>query len=427
MKISKLRLRNIIKEVLDDQDLAVDPSLNIPIKTAPGRLQGPEGDYQWAEPGVRRGRLDPSTSNIGTDEMHIFDFDDTLGEGFGPTLIAAAIVKGGILRPITNFVQVLNALGIEALSPEEAMELEGFKDALQQNSMKIIKDRWFFSSGAVGLNGAEIVTLDTAGFADFRKLFSKIKTDQSFPIPAETGGTGLGRLGSEERKIDFVIGEKGFTTMDGIPKNIKKMEGKPDGSMLIAYDFSPSLTLGSEIERYDATNDLALDAQSQGEPLGVITARKGVTEFDSFSGNRPVAMNAKDMRDFLTKGGLKWTPNSPGGGLKFVHGAADYSNDGGKQKARLAKAQWLKQPQKNLRFYDDDKRNAKAMSDLCDDPDILSNKSGGSINIYSQPHGGFKKSIGQPVFSCMIEGKRKYLSESQFRKFIRKSILSSWK
>ena len=91
MKISKLRLRNIIKEVLDDQDLAVDPSLNIPIKTAPGRLQGPEGDYQWAEPGVRRGRLDPSTSNIDTDEMHIFDFDDTLGEGFGPTLIAAAI------------------------------------------------------------------------------------------------------------------------------------------------------------------------------------------------------------------------------------------------------------------------------------------------------------------------------------------------
>ena len=202
------------------------------------------------------------------------------------------------------------------------------------------------------------------------------------------------------------------------------MQGKPDGSILIAYDFSPSLTLGKDIERYDATNKVALEAQAEGEPIGVITARKGVTNFDSFSGNRPVAMNAKDMQKFLQDGGLEWTPNNNDkGGLKFVHGAADYSNDGGKQKARLAKGEWLKQKQKHLRFYDDDKRNARAMSDLCDDEEIIKNKSGGSINIYSQPHGGFKKQIGEPVYSCRIGENKINLSESQFRKLIRKMLL----
>jgi hypothetical protein len=211
--------------------------------------------------------------------------------------------------------------------------------------------------------------------------------------------------------------------MDGIPKSIKSMQDKPDGSMLIAYDFSPSLTLGKNIERYEATNKVALEAQEEGEPIGVITARKGVTEFDSFSGDHPVAMNAKDMQKFLQDGGLNWTPNdNDQGGLKFVHGAADYSNDGGKQKAKLAKGEWLKQNQKNLRFYDDDMRNAKAMSDLCDDPEIVKNKKGGSINIYSQPRGGFKTTIGAPVYSCRIGENKINLSESQFRKLIRKLI-----
>ena len=102
--------------------------------------------------------------------------------------------------------------------------------------------------------------------------------------------------------------------------------------------------------------------------------------------------------------------------------AMKFADYGGKQKAQLAKGEWLKQPQKNLRFYDDDIRNAKAMSALCDDEEIVDKKRGGSINIYSQPHGKFKTTIGKPVFSCMIEGKRVNLTESQFRKFIRKLI-----
>jgi len=302
--------------------------------------------------------------------------------------------------------------------------MEGFQDALQDNSMTIIRNRWFESNGAEGLNGAEVATLDTAAFADFRSKFSKIDSDQDLPVPMDIGGAKVPRgPRSSEYQVDFVVGGKGFTTMDGIPKNIKKMKGKPDGSVLVAYDFSPSLTLGKDIERYPATNKVALDAQAEDEPIGVITARKGTTEFDSFSGNRPVAMNSEDMQKFMMDGGLNWTANQDGGGLKFVHGAADYSNDGGKQKAALAKGEWLKQPQKNLRFYDDDKRNAKAMSTLCDDEQINREKKGGSINVYSQPHGGFKTNIGKPVFSCMIGENRINLSESQFRKLIRKLLL----
>lgn len=422
MKISKRLLRKIIRENIGD--LGVDQSVNIPTSIIKGRTMSKPDPYGWVSKSVRREKADPSTFDIEGDEMHIFDFDDTLGEGFGPTLVAAAVVWNGQLRPITNFISVLKGMGIQALGPVEAEEMKGFKDALQANTMNIIKNRFFYSQNASGLNGAEVATLDTAAFADFRSKFSKVSNKQSLPVPIDIGGKGIPRGKRDaEHQIDFVVGGKGFTTMDGIPKNIKKMKGKPNGSILVAYDFSPSLTLGQDIERYPATNKVALDAQGEDEPIGVITARKGTTEFDSFSGNRPVAMNSEDMQKFMMDGGLDWTANQDGGGLKFVHGAADYSNDGGKQKAALAKGEWLKQPQKNLRFYDDDKRNAKAMSTLCDDEQINREKKGGSINVYSQPHGGFKTTIGKPVFSCMIGENRVNLSESQFRKLIRKLLL----
>ena len=426
MKLTKRMLRKIIRENVDD--LGVDQSVNIPTEYIRGRSESPAKDMRqgtgWVSRSARRGKLNPSTFDVEDDTMHIFDFDDTLGEGFGPTLVAAAVVWNGELRPVTNFIEVLRGMDIQALGPAEAEQMKGFQDALQTNSMKIIKDRFFFARGAKGLNGAEVATLDTAGFADFRAKFSKIDRDQELPIPMDVGGQRIPRgPRSPEHQIDFVVGGKGFTTMDGVPKNIKKMKGKPDGSVLVAYDFSPSLTLGKDIERYPATNKVALDAQGEDEPVGVITARKGTTEFDSFSGNRPVAMNSEDMQKFMMDGGLEWTAGQKGGGLKFVHGAADYSNDGGKQKAALAKGEWLKQPQKNLRFYDDDKRNAIAMSALCDDEQIINKKDGGTINIYSQPHGGFKDTIGKPVFSCMIGENRVHLTESQFRKLIRKLIL----
>ena len=423
MKLTKRILRKIIRENVDD--LGVDQSVNIPTKYIHGRSESPKDwDYGWVSKSARRGRVDPSTFSAEDDTMHIFDFDDTLGEGFGPTLVAAAVVWNGELRPITNLIKVLRGLGIQALGPAEAEQMEGFQDALQANSMTIIRNRWFKSAGAKGLNGAEVATLDTAAFADFRAKFSKVDSNQNLSVPIDVGGADVPRgQRSPEYQIDLVVGGKGFTTMDGVPKNIKRMKGKPDGSVLVAYDFSPSLTLGKDIERYPATNQVALDAQNEDEPIGVITARKGTTAFDSFSGNRPVAMNSADMQKFMMDGGLDWTAGQKGGGLKFVHGAADYSNDGGKQKAALAKGEWLKQPQKNLRFYDDDKRNAVAMSSLCDDEQITKKKDGGTINIYSQPHGGFKKTIGKPIFSCMIGENRVHLTESQFRKLIRKLLV----
>jgi len=423
-RIAYSKIKKIIRETIED-DLKIDRDLDLPVGMAPGRGRRKDQNKKLQlDPGSRFGATDTDTFNIVRpgDEMHIFDFDDTLGEGFGPTLVAAAVMQDGVLKPITNFVDVLNGLNIDALTPEEAENLEGFKHPAQQNTMQIIRGRWFKSDGAVGLNGADVVTLDTAAFADFRSKFSKVSQNQNLPIPIQTGGVGRRDPNNE---IDMVVGSKGFTTMDGIPKAIAGMNGKPDGSVLIAYDFSPSMTLGDNIERYPATNNLALASQAEGEPIGVITARKGVSEFDSFSGQRPVAQNAKNMKDFLKAGGLNWNPNTNDGGLKFVHGAADYSNSGGAQKAKLARSQWLKRPQKHLRFYDDDKGNALEMSSLCDDPDVLEKKRGGSINIYSRPHGGFKDSIGEPVYSCMIEGKRVNLSERMFRKIIREAIVRS--
>ena len=416
----KYRLKRIIRRVLNEDaegdDLAVDRSLDREIRMAPGRLRSPESKYGWQEPGARYGRANQDTFNIVRpgDEMHVFDFDDTLGEGFGPTLVIASMVVNGELLPITNFADVLKGFGINALTPKEAEGLEGFHKPNQKNTLGIVKGE-YFREKIPGFLSAQVVTLDTAAFADFRAKFSKEKADQRLPVPAE--------FGSRKIKADMVIGPKGFTTRNGFMRAAEEMKGKPDGSMVIGYDFSPSLTLGDKIKRYKATNDLALASQDENEPIGVITARKGVSAFDSFSGNRPVALNAKDMKNFLTKGGLKWSPTTDDGGLKFVHGAADYSNDGGKQKAKLAKGQWLRRKQKHLRFYDDDKRNAKEMSALCDDPEVLAQKSGGSINVYSQPHGDFDEKIGEPVFSCMIEGKIINLSESQFRKMIRESLV----
>ena len=416
----KYRLKRIIRKILTEDteldDLAVDRSLDREINMAPGRLRGPEGEGGWQEYGSRFGRVDQSTFDIVKpgDEMHVFDFDDTLGEGFGPTLVIASMVMNGELLPVTNFADVLKGLGINALTPKEAEGLKGFHLPNQENTLSIVKGE-YFREKIPGFLSAQVVTLDTAAFADFRAEFSKKKEDQRLPVPAE--------FGNRKIKADMVIGPKGFTTRDGFMRAVEEMKGKPDGSMMIGYDFSPSLTLGDKITRYKATNDLALASQDENEPIGVITARKGVSAFDSFSGNRPVALNAKDMKNFLTKGGLNWSPSTDDGGLKFVHGAADYSNDGGKQKAKLAKGQWLRRKQKHLRFYDDDKRNAKAMSALCDDPEVLAQKSGGSINVYSQPHGDFNERIGDPVFSCMIEGRKIRLSESQFRRMIRESLI----
>ena len=122
MKLSKRMLRKIIKENVED--LGVDQSVNIPTKIVPGRSMSDPGKYAWASTDVRRGYKDESTYDIDKDEMHIFDFDDTLGEGFGPTLVAAAIMHGGVLRPVMNFVAILKALNVAALSREEAKELK---------------------------------------------------------------------------------------------------------------------------------------------------------------------------------------------------------------------------------------------------------------------------------------------------------------
>ena len=121
----KYRLRRIIRKILNENteldDLAVDRSVDREIKMAPGRLRGPDGEGSWQEYGSRFGRVDKSTFNIVRpgDEMHVFDFDDTLGEGFGPTLVIAAMVMNGELLPVTNFADVLKGFGINALTPKE--------------------------------------------------------------------------------------------------------------------------------------------------------------------------------------------------------------------------------------------------------------------------------------------------------------------
>ena len=124
---------------------------------------------------------------------------------------------------VTNLIKVLRGMNIQALGPAEAEQMEGFKDALQANSMTIIRNRWFKATGAKGLNGAEVATLDTAGFADFRAKFSKVDSDQKLPVPIDVGGANVPRgPRSPEHQINFVVGGKGFTTMDGVPTNIKK-------------------------------------------------------------------------------------------------------------------------------------------------------------------------------------------------------------
>ena len=286
-----------------------------------------------------------STEELGTtpgdisDDLFVFDFDDTLGKTDSPTIVAAVEYAGGDpsdpksyapVRDLRNRLQGsgISTLGSVLLASDLPPELRGD-----------VSGRFVKGTGTP-LDGAEAVSLDTAQYRDWKEKY----------VPSVGKRTVVG--GDVQSKIMAMGGA---------------MNMRP-GEIHIT-DFSPSSTLG-DVRPIASTISLLKQAEDGGAETAVITARKGRKNLDTISGGKKKANNADDILKFLGKFGVK--PD-------HVVGAADISNDTANNKRKMIKSIARVNKSDEINFYDDDPENIKAVEQLCDDESLA----GTQINLYN--------------------------------------------
>jgi hypothetical protein len=263
------------------------------------------------------------------DELHVFDFDDTLGVTDAPTLVAAVEFLGG-----------------DPGDPESYRVIDDLESRLAPTTGKLKKpsETRIDSPGVVGdkvkgedplIDDAQVVVVDTAQYRDWKEKYV--------------------RGGEHERVV--VGGNVGKKIKDAA----KKMADEGRTGEIHVVDFSPSSTLGA-VDPIEATLSLLADKERAGAETAVVTARKGETDLDTFGGRKKKAQNASDIEKFIQdETGVK--PDE-------VFGAADISNATAANKRKIIKYLIAKSDAEELHFYDDDPENIKATSELCDDPDL---------------------------------------------------------
>tara|TARA_Y100001973_G_C5155936_1_gene310738 strand:- start:125 stop:1156 length:1032 start_codon:yes stop_codon:yes gene_type:complete len=280
-------------------------------------------------------------------DMHIFDFDDTLGVTDAQTVVAASEKRRGDdgevkMRPITNLVDRLDAEGVNAKLPHEVEGgLGDFNDYLAKDQ--------YLTVGPDGIRGAQPVVLDTAAYADWKNRY--------------IGASGKSRMRAVTQANDT--------------STLKRALGDEyeEGTEVHVADFSPSFTLGN-VKPIGDTINLARSQQREGDDVGVITARKGETKLDNFQKKDAVsATNKQDIEKFM---------NSQGVNLDFAYGAADTGNAVSGIKADLAKSEFIDSDAEDLFFYDDDRSNTEAVfNKLCNDPELEREKPNSTIAVYN--------------------------------------------
>ena len=279
------------------------------------------------------------TPHDASDDLFVFDFDDTLGKTDSPTIVAAIDYSGGdptdpaSYSPVRDLRNRLQTSGIPTLrSVMLAMDLP--PDQRGDASGRFVKGT------GTAMDGAEAVSLDTAQYRDWKEKY----------IPSVGKRTVVG--GDVQSKISALGG-----SMNARPGEIH------------VTDFSPSSTLGA-VRPITSTIALLKKAEDAGADTAVITARKGRKNLDTISGGKKKANNADDIYKFLGQYGVK--PDR-------VIGAADISNDTANNKRKMIKSIAKVNNPDEISFYDDDPENIKAVEMLCNDDEL----SGTLINLYN--------------------------------------------
>jgi hypothetical protein len=313
-------------------------------------------------------------------DLHVFDFDDTLGVTTSPTLVAAVEYNGGDPDDPESYVPVKDLLsrvgsvvkGVK-LPPEADVKSSGLKGDRVKSEDE--------------LNDSQAIVLDTEQYRDWKEKY----------IPS----------GDHVRlvinpNIDRQIRDAG-----------RKMKQAGKTGEIHVADFSPSSTIGSSVKPIKQMLKTLAKAEAAGDETAVVTARKGATDLDALGGGKVPATNAADISAFVS--------GETGARPDEVLGAADFNpTDPASAKRDLIIKLASKPGIENIFFYDDDPENARRVAQICDDAPELTGK---ELDIYNYEFAKGAKPT-KPTFSCTIgEGKmKKKITESQLRKGIRSLI-----
>jgi len=295
-------------------------------------------------------------------ELHVFDFDETLGTTPATTNVVAVRYLGGDPQDFENsYEPVTNISGMHdnvALEPEYHRFLSGgkFLDPKEKGVYYPIA-------------GAEMIALDT----DQYKIWKNDIAGRSKYVNAGDG------------------------VYDGIAM---EADGTEPGTLIYVRDFSPSFKLG-KVKPIKSTVDIAKSKKATGERIGVVTARAGESELPSITGTKFKAQNKDDIYDFGKEQGLDFD---------FVHGAADTDpRDPSNAKRDLIGMEFSISNADELHFYDDDPQNIRKVQQLCKRPAL----DGKDITTYQAD---FHKGQVPSVTHCTV---------NELRQVIRKALLNS--
>jgi len=310
-------------------------------------------------------------------DLHVFDFDDTLGVTTSSTIVAAVDYNGGdpddpmSYTPIKDLKSRVGGTITGLQSPTQS--LDNFP-GLSGDTVKS-KDE---------LDDSEAIILDTEQYRDWKEKYIPGGNHVRLVISPS--------IGSDIKKAGRDMFQRGAT-----------------GEIHVA-DFSPSSTIGSNVKPIEQMLGLLAKVNSSGDKTAVVTARKGKTDLDALGGGKIPATNAADIEKFTAK--------TSGAAPDEVIGAADYNSSDPASAKRDLVIKLHDDQVDNIHFYDDDPENARRVAQICNGVEGLE---GTELDIYNYEFakGEYPSS---PTLSCVVGESRKI---KVTRKILRQMIAES--
>ena len=307
---------------------------------------------------------DPRLSGKGMSnrDLHVFDFDDTLGITTSPTLVAAVEYNGGDPTDPMSYEPITD------LASRVGRSIKGIKLPTEIN-LNVPGLSGNFVNSNDELESSQAIALDTEQYRDWKEKYI-------------TSGDHVRLVVAKD--ISQQIKDAG-----------KKMNQQGKTGEIHVADFSPSSTIGDDVIPINQMLTKLQSVESQGHETAIVTARKGEKPLDALGGGKIKAHNVADIETFV-KDQIGVTPD-------FVYGAADFNPTNPSSAKKSLVNTLAKSPEiDNINFYDDDPKNAKMVAQLCNDaPDLA----GTELEIYNYE---FAKGADptSPSFSCTIKEER---------------------
>ena len=308
-------------------------------------------------------------------ELHVFDFDDTLGVTKSATLHVAFDYNGGDVNNPESYKPITDLT--DRIGGKTASAANFTTDGITGDKL---------TTGADYLRGGQVVALDTDQYKHWKAGY-------------------MGKFEDPTKQVTYPDGN----IEELLKKAAAKMNGKP--GEIHAIDFTPSSSLG-DVEPIDATLAKLSKEDGEGDVTAVVTARKGQTDMGTFGGGKVPAKNVEDIKDFLG--------DEIGMHPDYVFGAADFGNNVADKKREIIRDIVAGQDGKisDIFFYDDDKKNTDAVTKLKDDD--TEELQGHNLNIfnYEFAHGA---SPEKPSFRTKI-GRKKNENRMRLKESLRRII-----